>query len=102
MAEFIMPYEKEISTAIYKLVFDWWTVEDEDKPWYEQEQRVYYFTHAEDALDFVDRVVWNEAAYVSMDSPINAYLYKFTESRQYNEQDCRYIAAWHDIDKKVR
>ena len=60
--------------AIYKLEFDWWTVEDEDKPWYEQEQRVYYFTHAEDALDFVDRVVWNEAAYVSMGSPINAYL----------------------------
>lgn len=88
--------------AIYKVVFDWWTVEDADVPWYEQEQRVYYFTHAEDALDFVDRVVWNEAAYVSMDSPINAYLYKFSESKQYNEPDCRYIAAWHDIDKRVR
>lgn len=88
--------------AIYKLEFDWWTVEDEDKPWYEQEQRVYYFTHAEDALDFVDRVIWNEAAYASMGNPINAYLYKFSESRQYDERDCRYIAAWHDIDKKVR
>lgn len=94
--------QKGIDMAIYKLEFDWWTVEDEDKPWYEQEQRVYYFTHAEDALDFVDRVVWNEAAYVSMGSPINAYLYKFTESRQYDERDCRYIAAWHDIDKRVR
>lgn len=94
--------QKGIDMDIYKLEFDWWTVEDEDKPWYEQEQRVYYFTHAEDALDFVDRVVWNEAAYVSMGSPINAYLYKFTESRQYDERDCRYIAAWHDIDKKVR
>lgn len=88
--------------AIYKLVFDWWTDEDEDTPWYEQEQRVYYFTHADDALDFVDRVVWNEAAYVSMGSPTNAYLYKFSESIQYNEQDGRYIAAWNDIDKKVR
>lgn len=88
--------------AIYKVVFDWWTVEDEDKPWYEQEQRIYYFTHAEDALDLVDRVIWNEAAYVSMDSPINAYLYKFSESIQYNELDGRYIAAWYDIDKKVR
>lgn len=88
--------------AIYKLVFDWWTVEDEGKPWYEQEQRVYYFTHAEDALDFVDRVVCNEAAYVSMGSPTNAYLYKFSESIQYNEPDGRYIASWYDIDKKVR
>lgn len=94
--------QRGIDMAIYKLEFDWWTVEDEDKPWYEQEQRVYYFTHAEDALDFVDRVVWNKAAYVSMGSPINAYLYKFTESRQYDERDCRYIAAWHDIDKRVR
>lgn len=88
--------------AIYKLEFDWWTVDDEDKPWYEQEQRVYYFTHAEDALDFVNHVVWNEAAYVSMGSPINAYLYKFSESIQYDERDCRYVAAWHDIDKRVR
>lgn len=88
--------------AIYKVVFDWWTDDDEDTPWYEQEQRVYYFTHAEDALDFVDRVVWNEAAYVSMNSPINAYLYKFSESIQYNEPDGRYIAAWHEIDKKAR
>ena len=94
--------QKGIDMAIYKLEFDWWTVEDEDKPWYEQEQRVYYFTHAEDALDFVDRVIWNEAAYVSMGNPINAYLYKFSESRQYDERDCRYIAAWHDIDKRVR
>ena len=94
--------QKGIDMAIYKLVFDWWTDEDEDTPWYEQEQRVYYFTRAEDALDFVDRVVWNEAAYVSMGSPTNAYLYKFSESIQYNEQDGRYIAAWNDIDKKVR
>lgn len=88
--------------AIYKLVFDWRTDESENLPWCEQEERVYYFTHAEDALDFVNRVIWNEPAYVSMDSPINAYLYKFSESVQYNEPDERYIAAWHDIDKKVR
>lgn len=94
--------QKGIDMAIYKVVFDWWTVEDEDKPWYEQEQRIYYFTHAEDALDLVDRVIWNEAAYVSMGSPTNAYLYKFSESIQYNEPDGRYIAAWHEIDKRVR
>lgn len=88
--------------AIYKLEFDWLTVEDEDKPWYEQEERVYYCTNAEDALDFVDHVIWNESAYVAMGNPINAYLYKFSESQQYDERDCRYIAAWHDIDKKVR
>lgn len=91
--------------AIYKLVFDWWTDESDDTPWYEedeQEERVYYFTNAEDALDFVKRVIRNEAAYVSMGSPTNAYLYKFCESIQYNEPDERYIAAWHEIDKKVR
>lgn len=88
--------------AIYKLVFDWWTSESENLPWYEQEERVFYFTKAEDALDFVKRVIWNESAYVAMDSPINAYLYKFCESVRYNEPDERYIAAWYDIDKKVR
>lgn len=88
--------------AIYKLVFDWWTDESENLPWYEQEERAYYFTDAEDALDFVNRVIRNESAYVSMDSPTNAYLYKFSESIQYNEQNEQYIAAWHDIDKKVR
>ena len=94
--------QKGIDMAIYKLEFDWWTVEDEDKPLYEQEERVYYFTKAEDALDFVAHVIWNESAYVAMGNPINAYLYKFSESQQYDERDCRYIAAWHDIDKKVR
>lgn len=88
--------------AVYKLVFDWYNEEMEDVPWFEQEERVFYFTDAEKALNHVKSVVWNEAAYTASGSPLNAYLYRFDEGAEYNEPDMRYIAAWFDLDEKIR
>jgi hypothetical protein len=88
--------------AVYKLVFDWYNEETEDLPWFEQKQTVVYFTNAEEALDYARDVAWNETSYQDMKCPLNAYLYKFDECNAHDEFDERYIAAWFDLDKKIR
>lgn len=86
--------------SIYIVEFDWFDdiVEENLKP-----TKHYLFSDVENALEFVNRVIWSTDMYIKYGEPKSAYLFKIKEGAELDEDfGYRYTAGWLHLDEKHR